>query len=223
MRIQSLSADTHGQQGARAVAARVTVPNFLPLDRILTLQRDDRFVRTGDGREIGYLVALPGIAGGDAGNEFADSVWRSSAIWIAVLVLSAVVATIVLMRHSLRPIRNLTEAARRLHRGEAPGFANLVENSLRHATDRLRIDVSAERCEAGVRIRFADDGPGIPERDRPHIFERFYRTDESRTRATGGSGLGLTIVRGIVEAMQGRIRLLDNTKPGAAFEIVLPA
>lgn len=104
-------------------------------------------------------------------------------------------------------------------------FGNLVENSARHAQQPLRITVSVRRDGSATVIRFSDNGPGIPAEDMPHVFERFYRADPSRTRATGGSGLGLTIVNGIVKAMNGSIRIVpsDASDVGAVFDIRLPA
>ena len=98
-------------------------------------------------------------------------------------------------------------------------FGNLMENSVRHRRDGLMIRISGRVVDEDVQIRFADNGPGIDAIHRPYVFERFYRAEESRNRSTGGSGLGLTIVRGIVQAMGGGIRLSE--KPGAGTEFVL--
>jgi two-component system sensor histidine kinase BaeS len=101
-------------------------------------------------------------------------------------------------------------------------FGNLVENAHRHRTEGLMLTLTAERIGSTARIRFADNGPGIAAADQPHVFERFYRAEKSRNRASGGAGLGLTIAKALIEAMRGEIRLLPGTGAGAVFEIELP-
>lgn len=68
----------------------------------------------------------------------------------------------------------------------------------------------------------SDNGPGIPEKDLPHIFERFYRVDKSRSRALGGSGLGLSIAYSIVQAHHGRIVVHSKEGVGTTFDVYLP-
>ncbi len=68
-----------------------------------------------------------------------------------------------------------------------------------------------------------DDGPGIPPEDLPRLFDRFYRADSSRTRSSGGAGLGLAIVRAIVTAHGGRIEAANLPTGGARMTVVLPA
>jgi signal transduction histidine kinase len=97
---------------------------------------------------------------------------------------------------------------------------NLVANALRHAPDAGRIALTAEAMAAGVRITVRDNGAGIPPEHLPLIFERFYKADASR-QAQGGSGLGLSIVKTIVERHGGTIAARNDD--GAVFEILLPA
>lgn len=107
----------------------------------------------------------------------------------------------------------------------AQALRNLARNAVAHtrAPDGLvRIEV-ARRGPDEVRITVSDDGPGIPESLRELVFERFYRTDAARNRAQGGAGLGLAIVRGIVEAHEGSVTVTTGPEGGASFEIVLPA
>jgi signal transduction histidine kinase len=76
---------------------------------------------------------------------------------------------------------------------------------------------------ATVVLTVSDDGPGIPEAERERVFERFVRLDEARSRATGGAGLGLTIVRGLVDRLGGRVRAGAAPGGGARFVVRLPA
>jgi signal transduction histidine kinase len=86
----------------------------------------------------------------------------------------------------------------------------------------VRLDVSPLAPDR-VSFLVVDDGPGIPEPERDRVFERFHRTDTGRTRATGGAGLGLAIVRAIAEAHKGTVRVRDpQGGRGAAVELVLP-
>ena len=73
-----------------------------------------------------------------------------------------------------------------------------------------------------VIVAVVDDGPGIPPEDLPHLFERFWRGDRARRRATGGSGLGLTIARSLVEAHGGRIWVESVEEEGSTFAFALP-
>jgi signal transduction histidine kinase len=65
--------------------------------------------------------------------------------------------------------------------------------------------VSSERVQGGIRVIFANSGEGIAEKDLPYIFERFYRVEESRSRETGGAGIGLAIVKELIEAHGGSV------------------
>lgn len=95
---------------------------------------------------------------------------------------------------------------------------NVVSNALKYSTDTT-VRVSVFPDEGGARIVVADQGIGIPPEDQAKVFEPFYRTDESRTRTTGGYGLGLPLTKSIVEAHGGTIRL-DST-PGAGTTIMM--
>jgi two-component system, OmpR family, phosphate regulon sensor histidine kinase PhoR len=101
-------------------------------------------------------------------------------------------------------------------------FVNLIDNALRHtkAGGRIAIELDARGSDAVVRIR--DTGEGIPYRDVPRIFERFYVVDRSRRRESGGAGLGLAIVKGIVDAHGGAISAESTLGRGTTFTIRLP-
>jgi two-component system sensor histidine kinase BaeS len=96
--------------------------------------------------------------------------------------------------------------------------ANLVENALKFAS--TRIDVSATPAGDGVVIAVADDGPGIPADDLPHVFERLYQSDRSPARQLG-SGLGLAIVAELVEAMGGRVEAAPAQGGGTRLAVEL--
>jgi signal transduction histidine kinase len=100
---------------------------------------------------------------------------------------------------------------------------NLVENALSNTPSGGGISLSGSRGEqGGVRIEVRDSGNGIPAAQLERIFEQFYRLDASRSRATGGAGLGLTIVKRLVEAHGGSVRAESEPGCGAAFIVELP-
>jgi signal transduction histidine kinase len=84
------------------------------------------------------------------------------------------------------------------------------------------VEVRVASGTQGAEIRVTDTGIGIDPEDLPRIFERFYRADSSRSRATGGSGIGLSIVRAIIEAHGGSIHAASEPGKGSEFVITLP-
>jgi two-component system sensor histidine kinase SenX3 len=100
---------------------------------------------------------------------------------------------------------------------------NLLENAVAYSPDKTRVDVST-KLTAGdsVEISVADQGIGIPERDRERIFERFYRVDPARSRATGGTGLGLAIVKHVTAAHGGQVTVESTEGAGSTFTLRLP-
>jgi signal transduction histidine kinase len=101
-------------------------------------------------------------------------------------------------------------------------LCNLLENALAHTTEGGTISVTARQQERWVEVSVIDTGEGIPAEDLPNIFERFYRVDKSRARATGGSGLGLTIARRLVEAHGGTITAESELGKGSRFSFTVP-
>ena len=101
-------------------------------------------------------------------------------------------------------------------------LANLLDNAIAHTPPGGRITVSADHRQDTVRVTVADTGPGIPADAQPHVFDRLYRADPSRDRATGGSGLGLTIARQLVEAHGGAIWVESEEGSGSRFGFDLP-
>lgn len=98
-------------------------------------------------------------------------------------------------------------------------MSNLIGNSLRYVPEGGRVWVVARETSEGVRIAINDNGPGIPEEDLPFIFDRFWRKEKSRTRASGGSGLGLSIAKQLIEAQDGRIEARNLPEGGLQVEI----
>ena len=101
-------------------------------------------------------------------------------------------------------------------------LANLIDNAIKYTPRGSRIEVEARRSAAAIDVCVRDNGPGIPEKDLPHIFERFYRVDKGRSRETGGTGLGLSIAKHIVQLHGGRIWVHSTPGKGAAFQFTLP-
>jgi two-component system sensor histidine kinase BaeS len=100
---------------------------------------------------------------------------------------------------------------------------NLIDNAKRHTPVAGRIAIRASREGDTIRIAVTDTGCGIAPEHLPHVFDRFYRVDASRDRATGGAGLGLAIVRRLAEAQGGRVSAAsDGDGRGATFTIELP-
>jgi signal transduction histidine kinase len=99
---------------------------------------------------------------------------------------------------------------------------NLVGNALRHTPAGGTVHLHAQPVAGGVEVTVRDSGEGIAAADLPHIFDQFYRGEQSRSRATGGAGLGLAIARSFVEAHGGTIRVASEVGQGTAFTFVLP-
>jgi len=99
---------------------------------------------------------------------------------------------------------------------------NLLDNALRYSPDGGIIKVALKAEKNGLNVTVTDEGPGIAEEHLPFIFERFYRVDSSRARATGGSGLGLAIARQLIEAQGGSIAVGSAAGHGSSFTIQLP-
>ena len=84
-------------------------------------------------------------------------------------------------------------------------LANLLQNALRYTPANGRVTITAQQRRADVLIAVSNTGDGIPAADLPRVFERFYRVDKSRDRASGGAGIGLAIVQQLVEAAGGQV------------------
>jgi heavy metal sensor kinase len=99
---------------------------------------------------------------------------------------------------------------------------NVVHNAIRYSGEGLMVSLRIRRSDANVVVEVVDQGPGIAPEHRQKIFERFYRVDQARSRASGGVGLGLAIARWAIERQGGRIELESELARGSLFRIVMP-
>jgi two-component system phosphate regulon sensor histidine kinase PhoR len=102
-------------------------------------------------------------------------------------------------------------------------LVNLIDNGVKYTRAAGHVWVEAREVGDDVRIEIRDDGPGISDKHRERVFERFYRADPSRTREAGGTGLGLSIVKHLVESMGGEVGVEPNAPRGSIFWLRLPS
>ncbi len=101
-------------------------------------------------------------------------------------------------------------------------FYNLLDNSIKYTPENGKIEVSLSSTSDFVHVQIKDNGIGIPAEHLPHLFERFYRVDKSRSREQGGTGLGLSIVKTIIVAHEGEIQITSQPDQGMTCTIQLP-
>ena len=101
-------------------------------------------------------------------------------------------------------------------------LVNLIDNGVKYTPPDGHVWVEARADGDDVRIEVRDDGPGIADKHRERVFERFYRADPSRSREAGGTGLGLSIVKHLVESMGGEVGVEPNAPQGSIFWLRLP-
>ena len=101
-------------------------------------------------------------------------------------------------------------------------IANLLDNAIKYTPAGGKVTLKLEIKPRRLFVAVRDTGMGIPEADIPYIFDRFYRVDKARTRATGGFGLGLAIAKQIVEAHNGKLTVQSEVDKGTTFQICLP-
>jgi len=99
---------------------------------------------------------------------------------------------------------------------------NLVDNAIKYTKNGGRVTVRWDATADQVSIEVEDTGVGIPDRDQPRIFERFYRVDKARSREVGGTGLGLAIVKHLLQSMRGTVRVASKVGVGTTFRVTLP-
>lgn len=101
-------------------------------------------------------------------------------------------------------------------------FSNLVENAVKYNRDEGWVRVTLDADHKFFYVKVADNGIGIPEESKEHVFERFYRVDKARSRENGGTGLGLAITRSIILLHQGAIKLHSKEGEGTTFTVRIP-
>jgi signal transduction histidine kinase len=97
-----------------------------------------------------------------------------------------------------------------------------VENGIKYNKENGSLFISLRRIRNTAVLKIKDEGAGIPEESLPHIFDRFYRVDKARSRSTGGSGLGLSIVRDLIQKHQGKITVESAVGFGSVFTLYFP-
>jgi heavy metal sensor kinase len=122
------------------------------------------------------------------------------------------------LKSAVQPVKTKADPARL-----SQVVVNLLNNAIQHNAGAVEVSLSLERSGDEVLLRVADNGVGIPAEALPHVFERFYRADKSRSGARNGSGLGLAISQAIVQAHGGSIRAENQNGHGAVFTVSLPA
>ncbi len=101
-------------------------------------------------------------------------------------------------------------------------LTNLLSNALKYTEEKGHIQITVKDGPVNGILTVEDDGIGIPADELPHVFERFYRTDKSRNRQTGGAGIGLAIVKSIVAAHGGEVEAESRVNHGSRFTVILP-
>lgn len=99
---------------------------------------------------------------------------------------------------------------------------NLLTNAIKYNKPDGNIEITIEDAKHSIKVIFQDTGIGLSEKEKDRIFDRFYRADDSRTRAIEGTGLGLSIVSSIVKMHGGHIDVYSKEKEGTVFIVVLP-
>ncbi|MCB0652940.1 MAG: HAMP domain-containing histidine kinase [Saprospiraceae bacterium] len=99
---------------------------------------------------------------------------------------------------------------------------NLLGNAIKYSENTPRVEINITSTDQNIELKVADHGIGIPEAEKKKVFERFYRSGNEAIRKTKGTGLGLFIIREIVRAHRGKIRLENNVPSGTVFIITLP-
>ena len=101
-------------------------------------------------------------------------------------------------------------------------ISNLLENAVKYIGEGSEVSVYVCERESDVTLEVRDDGIGIPDTDKAFVFDKFYRVGNEDTRSTKGTGLGLYIVREVIEAHHGSVKIKDNKPKGSVFEVSLP-
>jgi heavy metal sensor kinase len=145
------------------------------------------------------------------------------------LNLAALVTEVV---DNLRPLANARAVNLQVEAGAAPivgdpdglrrAFTNLVENGLKYTHSGGSVVIHVGVAAGFATVKVTDTGEGIPAEHLPRVFDRFYRVDKARSREQGGSGLGLSIARGVIDAHGGRVELISEFGRGTTATVTLP-
>ncbi len=98
----------------------------------------------------------------------------------------------------------------------------LTDNAQKYAGEGANVVISASAAGNNIKLQVSDTGKGVPDADKQHLFDRFYRVDKARSRSTGGHGLGLAIAKWVVQGHRGSIEVLDNQPHGTIFSMTMP-
>jgi signal transduction histidine kinase len=101
-------------------------------------------------------------------------------------------------------------------------IVNLIDNAIKYTPEGGEVEISTSKEGTTALLEVSDNGPGIPAECLPHVFERFYRADKARSRANGGAGLGLSIVKAICAAHGGDVEVSSQEGRGSCFRVELP-
>jgi len=101
-------------------------------------------------------------------------------------------------------------------------FINIIENAINYSYENSKVEMVAIEKNGSAQITIKDYGIGIPQEDISHVTERFYRVNKARSRADGGSGLGLSIVEQLLKQLQGRLEIESIIEKGTIVKIILP-
>lgn len=101
-------------------------------------------------------------------------------------------------------------------------FINIIENAINYSYEQSKVEITAFEDNGSAQITIKDYGIGIPQEDLSHVTERFYRVNKARSRADGGSGLGLSIVEQLLKQLQGKIEIESEVEKGTIVKITLP-
>ena len=125
------------------------------------------------------------------------------------------------MRPTSRPSAGRTSSSRLTSTDIAVALDNLIDNAIAYTeTGSVRVRVKAN--DSFVTLKVTDTGPGIAEEHLPRLFERFYRVDRARSRESGGTGLGLALVKHVVERSGGSVTVASTLGEGTTFTLMLP-
>ena len=148
-----------------------------------------------------------------------------------MVLLDEIVANIVKIRNQSAKSKGLTLVAKDVKTVKIKGnkellermITNVIDNAIRYTPSEGRIEVLLTEIQNTVQLEIRDTGIGIPDDSLPHIFDRFFVVDKSRSRETGGAGLGLSIVKWIADNHDAEIEVMSKENQGTSFIIKFPS